>query len=229
MYQDNKPEHLKGTCFLCKKEFSKEEMSAHLITCEKKLLSQAKSKKEKLFHLCIESKDTPIYWLYVDIPGKHKLSLLDEFLREIWLECCSHLSNFKIKGILYCSQPSDEEGPEAKEKSMDIFLEDLFSAGDKVEYVYDYGTSTELIIHVLSVSEEAALKKVHLVARNNPPVIKCVECGKKADLVCADCLWDDQGWLCEGCSSSHKCGPDYLLPVVNSPRVGQCAYTGELQ
>ncbi|EMY76701.1 hypothetical protein LEP1GSC060_3255 [Leptospira weilii serovar Ranarum str. ICFT] len=36
--------------------------------------------------------------------------------------------------------------------------------------------------------------------------------------------------MCESCIENHKCveeeGEDVLLPVVNSPRVGECAYAG---
>jgi len=35
------------------------------------------------------------------------------------------------------------------------------------------------------------------------------------------------GWLCDECAPKHKCGEDMLLPVVNSPRVGKCGYTGD--
>lgn len=37
----------------------------------------------------------PIYRLYLSVPFKLKLENLDHFLRETWLECCGHLSQFK--------------------------------------------------------------------------------------------------------------------------------------
>ncbi|MBN2143353.1 MAG: hypothetical protein JW774_01895 [Candidatus Aureabacteria bacterium] len=221
--------NLKGRCFLCRKEFPKTGMPTHLKNCKHSPSPDKKSKKETIFRLSIESSAIPLYWLYAEIPGKAKLSLLDEFLREIWLECCGHLSEFKIHGVRYCSTPAEEEERSGKEKSMDYTLDALLSEGDRASYLYDYGTPTELTIHVLDVFQGCSSKKVHLIAQNNTPEIRCIECGKKAELVCSDCLWDDKGWLCETCSCSHKCGPDHLLPIVNSPRVGQCRYTGELK
>ncbi|MEJ5252084.1 MAG: hypothetical protein HPY54_00055 [Chthonomonadetes bacterium] len=46
--------------------------------------------------------------------------------------------------------------------------------------------------------------------------------------VCSSCLWEDEenAWLCKECARKHDCGEEYFLPVVNSPRVGQCGYTG---
>ena len=37
---------------------------------------------------------------------------------------------------------------------------------------------------------------------------------------------EGEGWVCDECAPKHKCGEDMLLPVVNSPRVGMCGYTG---
>lgn len=34
------------------------------------------------------------------------------------------------------------------------------------------------------------------------------------------------GRLCDTCAESYECGEEMLLPVVNSPRVGMCAYDG---
>jgi hypothetical protein len=36
------------------------------------------------------------------------------------------------------------------------------------------------------------------------------------------------GWLCDAHAEKHK-HQDMFLPVVNSPRVGQCGYTGPLE
>lgn len=44
--------------------------------------------------------------------------------------------------------------------------------------------------------------------------------------VYAQCIYEGKGWLCDKCGRIHECGEDMLLPVVNSPRVGMCGYTG---
>jgi hypothetical protein len=72
-----------------------------------------------------------------------------------------------------------------------------------------------------------ASKSIQILARNAPPLITCEICGEIAPLVCAQCIWSDEGWLCDKCAGEHKCGEEMLLPLVNSPRVGMCGYTGE--
>jgi len=68
---------------------------------------------------------------------------------------------------------------------------------------------------------------VRLAARNEPPTWPCDVCGKAATAVCTQCLYEGKGFCCAGHASSHDCDEDMLLPVVNSPRMGVCGYTGE--
>ncbi len=69
-------------------------------------------------------------------------------------------------------------------------------------------------------------KSIELMARNVQPQIKCSCCENEATHVCAQCFYDNTGWLCSTCAQIHECGEDMLLPVVNSPRVGVCGYCG---
>ena len=58
----------------------------------------------------------------------------------------------------------------------------------------------------------------------------CHECGERpAVKICAQCAWEEEGWLCAECAPHHGCNEEdfeYFLPVVNSPRAGVCAYVG---
>ena len=38
------------------------------------------------------------YWLHLEVQGDVRLTVLDAFLRAIWLECCGHMSQFCIDG-----------------------------------------------------------------------------------------------------------------------------------
>jgi hypothetical protein len=58
------------------------------------------------------------------------------------------------------------------------------------------------------------------------PQVWCDICGQPATEICSQCIFDDKGWLCDEHAESHECGEEMLLPVVNSPRVGMCAYAG---
>ncbi|MDI6791813.1 MAG: hypothetical protein QME81_02935 [bacterium] len=197
-------------------------MTKHLASCEQRRAvsetssGKQKPQKTKLFHLVVEGHDLPEYWMHLEAPAEATLGDLDRFLRNIWLECCGHLSAFTIEGKSY-----DEDG------GMDVTLGKILSPGMKFYHEYDFGSTTELVLKVVSerdgqVSDESIL----LMSRNDTPLIMCVSCGKPARQVCVECLWDGEGWLCNKCAKKHECGEDMLLPVVNSPRVGVCGYTG---
>ena len=113
---------------------------------------------------------------------------------------------------------------------MNTKLKNIFEPGMQFKYEYDFGSTTTLKLKVVSEFRGSERnkkgKKVRLLARNNQPDIKCSHCGKPATNVCCECIYDDNGWFCDNCADNHKCGEDMLLPVVNSPRVGICAYNG---
>jgi len=112
-------------------------------------------------------------------------------------------------------------------RDMDIALSKVLSLGLKFNYEYDFGTTTELALKVMAEREgKITGEPIQLLARNEPPLITCDVCGKIATQVCSQCIWDNEGWLCDECGREHECGEDMLLPVVNSPRVGMCGYTG---
>lgn len=177
---------------------------------------------QSIFHLRVVGRDDPNYWLFLEIPARSKLLDLDYFLRAIWLECCGHLSSFDIDEETFFStvmEPGD--------KSMKYALEKVMAPGMTVEYMYDFGSSTELLITVMSARiGNITGKKVDILARNDPPDMRCSLCGKTATFICSECSCSDAVWLCDECGKDHKCGTDMLLPVVNSPRVGVCAFEG---
>ena len=220
----------KGTCSFCHGEFSKSAMSRHLEACEQRAIAEAKAggrQQTRKFHLVVEGRDLPVYWMHLEVPASTTLATLDRFLRDTWLECCGHLSAFEIGGIRYAVDAGMDDGWGMDEKSMRVRLDKVFSAGQVCSYEYDYGMTTELKLRVVSEREvEAKGKAIQVLARNSPPVILCDVCGKPATDVCSQCIFDDKGWLCDDCAEEHEWGEEMLLPVVNSPRVGMCAYTG---
>jgi len=221
---------LPGKCYLCGGTFNKAGMTRHLKSCiiEKSVkASSPKSKSmraKKNLHISIEGRYQPEYWMHVEMSAAAKLYDLDEFLRRIWLECCGHLSAFTTEGIRYSVLPMAE----FQERGMAAKLGDVLSPGMKFFHEYDFGSTTELALKVISERMiQGKSEKIRVLARNDPPEIECVSCGKPATRVCGECIYNDEGWLCENCAQSHKCGEDMLLPVVNSPRMGVCGYTGE--
>jgi Plasmid pRiA4b ORF-3-like protein len=224
----------KGTCALCHGEFSKATMTKHLEACQRRATdaraeaaSRNPGRKTKTFHLVVEGRDLPMYWMHLAVSTGATLADLDQFLRATWLECCGHLSAFEIGQQRYLSHAGMDMDWEPDEKSMRVRLDKVLSPGLKCFHEYDFGTTTELSVKVLAEEDrEAKGKPIQVLARNVPPVIPCGVCGKSATAVCSQCVYEEGGWLCEACAKAHECGEDMLLPVVNSPRVGMCGYTG---
>lgn len=58
---------------------------------------------------------------------------------------------------------------------------------------------------------------------------RCRHGGEPATQVCAYHWWDDPlRFVCDAHVDATECEEDVLLPVVNSPRTGECGYTGPL-
>jgi len=163
------------------------------------------------------------YWLHLEVRADARLDTLDTFLRNLWLACCGHMSQFCINGEDYVSGAAEELGA----RTMHVTLEKVFAPGMTCTYEYDFGTTTALTLRVLAERLGTRQREaVQVLARNNPPVFPCVVCGKEATQVCTQCIDEDEGWLCDACAPEHACGDEMCLPVVNSPRVGMCGYTG---
>lgn len=220
-----------GVCSFCSGVFAKAAMGRHLEKCEKRKpegsASSSKSAVQDAFHMMVEGYglSRSKYWMHIEASAGAKLSDLDSFLRGIWLECCGHLSMFTIGGMEFISNFTPEDRLEGR-KGMNVALDKLLFPGLTFLHEYDFGTTTELAIKVLSRGRSHTKNKIQLLARNNTPMIKCV-CGKEAVNLCSQCVWESgEGWLCDDCAKKHECGEDMLLPVLNSPRTGMCGYTG---
>ncbi|MFQ6106835.1 MAG: hypothetical protein ACE5QF_04525 [Thermoplasmata archaeon] len=215
----NRPTH-EGQCLLCNRVYSKAGMSRHLRSCAQRLSRKGSG---RALHISVDCPELPEYWMHLEVDARSKLSLLDGFLRLVWLECCGHLSAFRIGSQVYALMPMREYG----DRSLNIPLGRVLRTGVQFSYEYDFGTTTELRLKVIEETRSAPAEEIRLLARNLPPRREC-ECGSPATLVCAQCIWEDEGWLCDGCAERHECGEEMFLPVVNSPRTGMCGYEGPL-
>lgn len=220
----------KGQCRLCGGEYSKSGMTKHLQVCrsKKEETSEAggkKSRPARSLHVVVSGRYAPMYWTHLEAPADATLAGLDDFLRNGWLECCGHLSAFTIGGASYASTVDREWGMD--ERSMDVRLGKVLTVGDVFAHEYDFGSTTNLTLKVVGERQSPRREQdIQILAQNEPPSVPCDACGNQATEVCAQCSWSGEGWLCEEHSESHKCGEEMLLPVVNSPRVGVCGYTG---
>jgi len=328
----------KGVCNFCKGEIEKSKMTQHLKYCKQRateiateLESVPTTQKTRLFHILVEGRYNPQYWMHLEMAASDTLVDLDYFLRDIWLECCGHLSEFTIGGTSYSSEPEDyfyfgeeatEEEAEIEEveedeedelnvnellqtfppeylkmlpqnflselqkfetidefvvylketlnsipkkgvphsqeewnayreryfqsqvlesllemvedRSLDVSLEKVLKVGQKFSYEYDFGSSTDLTLKVLSEREGAIQNQdededtIEILAQNIEPVILCKVCGKPAKFVVGGYFDVEENAFCsKKCVKKSGEDAEMLLPVVNSPRVGVCAYTGE--
>lgn len=216
-----------GKCNLCDGTFNKAAMGRHLSKCKRPDSGAAGSGNE-VFHLRVQSGYRNMYWMHLAVSQELRLSKLDQFLRHTWLECCGHLSAFTIGSQRYSVAPMEDIfDSRMKERSMNVAVGDVLDIGSKFLYEYDFGSTTELSLEVLGLVDLGRRPKgVEILARNDAPEIVCEKCGVAATQVCTQCLWQGNGWLCDQCAQEHKCGEEMCLPVVNSPRVGVCGYTG---
>ncbi len=101
----------KGVCKFCNGEFDKAKMTQHLKHCKQRAAAIAvgtgDEAKQRLFHILAEGRYNPQYWMHLEIPASESLFALDRFLRDIWVECCDHLSSFEIGGTSYADEPED--------------------------------------------------------------------------------------------------------------------------
>ncbi|MGH9423831.1 MAG: hypothetical protein ACRD3J_27900, partial [Thermoanaerobaculia bacterium] len=89
------------------------------------------------------------------------------------------------------------------------------------------GSTTRLRLKVMAQRHAPNRRDaVRLLARNDAPVWECNDCDKAATSLCEYCSYERNAFFCEVHAEEHDCGEEGILPVVNSPRMGVCAYTG---
>lgn len=216
-----------GICRFCQKTFTNSAMTRHLLACKtKKEMDEQEMAKAKsaypIYHIKVSSYRD--YWLHIEMKATSTLRELDSFLRNIWLECCGHLSMFTINDVDYQDTSENSESWDSMIESIDTPLMDAMKIGDKFTYEYDFGSSTDVESKVVAVREGVLDEPIRILARNNPITFECSECGHQATVFCTECEF----LLCEECGAEHECGDDTVLPIVNSPRMGECGYTGDL-
>ncbi|MCL1936888.1 MAG: hypothetical protein FWF52_00630 [Candidatus Azobacteroides sp.] len=239
-----------GKCLFCGKMFSKAGINRHLSTHLEKIAQSGKAGTSFLVKVETDKRwgATP-YFLSLWVDGGATLKNIDQFLRDIWLECCGHLSAFrnpqrksfvgenfleamkliekgKIKKYEKLMEEDDDEIPMSRK------AKEVLDKGLALEYEYDFGSSTELTLTVIDKYAVKTDPKIVLLSRNEPLPIMCAMCGKvPATQICTVCMDEEDAEFCDQCAQKHAetCSDfkDYAsLPVVNSPRMGICAYDG---
>ncbi|MBE6091063.1 MAG: plasmid pRiA4b ORF-3 family protein [Clostridium beijerinckii] len=159
---------MQGRCYYCNKELTERTIKRHAKSCS----VMKKSIEEKMnytkvvreqFIISMKDKYNPsLYCIYVSIDAKLQLQHLDKFIRDIWVECCGHLSAFYIDEEIYHDN-SDEQ------YEMNFYLKDVLNVNKKFEYEYDFGSTTYLTLEVVDIIQvPSEFSQVEVIARNNP-------------------------------------------------------------
>jgi len=240
-----------GECLYCKEKFLKAGINRHL---QKHLAEKVKGNKPgKSFLLKIETNpkwESSVYFLSLWVDGETTIGDIDTFLRRIWLECCGHMSSFtnpknKRKGGMWNFFEAENLLAKGKTKDYEKMMEEAngeipnsrkvkaaLAKNMKIEYAYDFGSTTELQLTVLEEYPVKADEDIVLLSRNEPLEILCENCGKEpATQICSVCLGNEKNAFCKKCAKQHAktCSDfaDYAaMPVVNSPRMAVCGYEG---
>ena len=222
-----------GGCTICGQTMTLRRMRGHLLGHFK----EGEGGREVPAGACLVriTGYSPIrHWLYVRIGPRATLRTLDALLRDVWVDCCGHLSSFSTDETSYESSVGDPDmGYDDREtETMDVGAADVLSEYGSLRYEYDYGTTTELFVSMACECPSAGIEpdEIELVARNVDIPYDCTECGGRGEAVClcVNCTWADKYTLmCAACAKKHgHAGGEetHLLSVTNSPRMGMCAY-----
>jgi hypothetical protein len=86
----------KGKCAKCSEIYGAAQAGTHLSACALQPNPASQSMTEGYLVRVLSAEQPGMYWMFATIPIDAPLKLLDDFLRETWLECCGHLSKFVI-------------------------------------------------------------------------------------------------------------------------------------
>jgi hypothetical protein len=227
-----------GQCVFCNEVFDRAAITRHLKTHFTKI--KKITANENSYHIKLENDPrygkSP-YFLNLWVSHKARFEDIDDFLRGIWLECCGHMSSFTDIEIRKKNRKApyifDFDKKNEEEIMMSKKVSKLFYEKQKIEYQYDFGTTTTLLITVVAVLPIKAPKTITLLSRNTPLELICQTCKKEpATQICSVHGYNGEDNLfCKKCAKKHAkvCGDfdEYAaMPIVNSPRMGECAYEG---
>lgn len=216
--------HPRGACAFCGAQTTKAAMARHIEKCPQRAqvleaARQSAGAEEALLYLRVQDAYAKEFWLDIEMRGSATLKKLDLYLRAIWLECCGHLSNFS------------SDGWGTTEFGMSQRALKVFAAQPSLLHIYDFGTSSETTVTLLSQRQGQPLTKnpIVLLARNLMPAESCQECEASATRLCLECVHegDEPGLLCDEHAASHPHSSyGEPMPLFNSPRTGMCGYDG---
>jgi hypothetical protein len=138
---------------------------------------RAEGPAQRLATLRVTAPGFPAYWIDIEAPWEARLDALGLVLRDLWLECCGHLSKFSIGSTDYLSAGYELDrsgglgfGRRRIERRMSTKQRDaLPDIGERFTYDYDFGSTTHLQLTVTGErTGNPGRAGVRLLARNTP-------------------------------------------------------------
>lgn len=211
----------KTTCQFCEAKYGTVQIYEHYEECLSNIYKNRYGYLISMHSIGITGKR---YFNYVIVGTKTRLFDIDNFLRNIWCECCGHDSNFerKLIGIIRDGEQIDVNINVIMSKTQFI---SSFEEGDVLTYYYDNGSPT--IVEIVIVKKLDGVckipdKNIDIIFANTEPEIKCNHnrCKHTAK------YYIYAKPYCINCTDKYNNKEPKLL-IVNSPRSGLCEY--ELQ
>ena len=209
-------------------------LSRHLRACAERRAAGERAEggggtPQRLLHLLVRDAHGCGCWLHLEMNGQATLWDLDWYLRRIWLDCCGHMSGFRIGDREFLESLDDFD--DGLVEDINVQADAVLSRGLAFTHQYDFGTTTETRLRVVDerTGKPTTEGPIALMARNEPVPIPCSACGRPASVICLDCHYRDfpSGYACDEHVALHVGHDDYgELRVFNSPRTGVCAYSG---
>ena len=238
---------LPGSCHLCQRRVSGRRVRQHLLGCIQartgsKPASNPRTRSrgpiaQRTAHISVRAPGRP-HWLELGVRCDATLKELDTFLRGIWLECCGHLSHFRVRNEVY-SVMVPLPGENRRFEPEFEHEEDWQHMGRTISAVvpplvsfwheYDYGTPTELrlehvasfreLVQRVSPSQPWHGGKIVVLARNHSQW-DCLRCGQPAEWKLPIEYGEDEEYDDELYEEEGVLGADDLDPVTFC---GECA------
>ena len=211
-----------GACRKCERVIAKTQMTRHLKRC----LGPARSKGQYL--IVVDMPGSP-YWVYFTAPKNVTLDDIDFVLRDMWVECCQHMSEFSVNNVHFVDAPEPTLPPALDglfparyvERPKSVTLKHALQVGSEFTYEYDFGSTTELRLRVLDDQITGINGGIAVAARNEAPEVACVKCGQPATALSVE-DWEPVPY-CKTCLGPVE---EMWVPLINSPRTGVCGYEG---
>ncbi|KAL0480497.1 ribosomal protein mL11 [Acrasis kona] len=214
-------------CRCCEEKFNGiSNVVDHVVDCS----SRVSSGDEDILTILIKDNRSKAvkqskYFLVVEMDSKSDLKPLDSFIRNVWMECCYHTSEFVFEKdsesrVSYYSHADQMQDHHWQPFSSIKIGDKLTKADDRFIYSYDRQPVFGVLLKISKGSMNG--KPVRLLARNEPIQFKCVECKKIAGFIDPE----SHNFYCDNCREENENTIEFD-EMSNSPRVGICGYIGD--